>query len=352
VDQVRRGASGGEGPGSFPLLTEGKRGTKSPSGPPAAVDTFGFSFDVDEVNYEGGQVFFSGYNSPDEVMTCRQALPGGGFVSTSDARRGNGYVRAWVEASMPKRVLDSNVEALGVDEALEAGREAFREATYFVRPVMGQHFENSGIVRLDGVRDFDGVASVNELLNGLAAAPRLSRLKVRRFQDPARSAAESLRVGPKAWNGQLYDKHAETNGEAEEGRLRSEFRMHLDQLTNERAKREGFMMRRVCDVTEEKVQRLTRSTFQLCAFDREVVGKASMSEKVFGCSWLSTKEQAGLWAYLTAPTFAKRFDRKTLRKYRRFAEQLGVTMAAADEEMPDVRVALDFDSGTEVVRVA
>lgn len=111
-------------------------------------------------------------------------------------------------------------------------------------------------------------------------------------------------------------------------------------------------MRKVCDITEEKVQRMTRSTFRLCAFDREVVGKASMSEKVFGCEWLSAREQAALWAFLTAPTFSGRFHRDTVRKYRRLAESLGVTMAAAEEEMPDVRVSLDFDSGTEVVRVA
>lgn len=326
--------------------------TKCASGPPAAVDTFGFSFSVDECNYEGGQVSFLGYQSPDEVMTCRQALPGGGFVAFSDARKGHGYVRAWVEASMPKRVQEDNVEALGVDEALDAGREAYREAQYFVRPVIGQHFETSSIVRLDGVRDFDGIASVNELLNGLAAAPRLARLKVRRFQDAQRHAAESLRVGPKAWNGQLYDKHAESKGEAAEGRLRSEFRMHLDQLTSARAKQEGFVMRRVSDITEDKVQRMTRSTFRLCAFDREVMGTASMSEKVFGCDWLSSKEQMGLWAFLTAPTFSGRFHRNTARKYRRLAEELGVTMAAAEEEMPDVRVCLDFDAGTEVVRVA
>lgn len=352
MDQARRGSGSGTGSGGFPLLTEGKVHTKCAVGPQAAVDTFGFSFAVDECNYEGGQVSFLGYQSPDEVMSCRQALPGGGFVAFSDARKGNGYVRAWVEASMPKRVQEDNVEALGVEEALEAGREAYREAQFFVRPVIGQHYEKAGIVRIDGVRDFDGVASVNELLNGLAAAPRLSRLKVRRFQDAARNAAESLRVGPKAWNGQLYDKHAETKGEAAEGRLRSEFRMHRDQLESQRARKDGFMMRHVCDITEEKVQRMTRSTFSLCAFDREVVGKASMSEKVFGCEWLSTKEQTGLWAYLTAPTYSARFSRNTARKYRQLAERLGVTMAAAEEEMPDVRVSLDFDSGTEVVRVA
>lgn len=352
MDQARPGFQGPAGSARFPLLTEGKVTTKWTSGPPAGVDSFGFSFGVDEINYEGGQVFYSGFRSPDEIVTCRQDLPGGGFVSTSSARRGKGGVRAWVEASMPKRALGSNVEALGVDEALQAGREAFLEATSFVRPVMGQHFDNSALVRLDGVRDFDGISSVNELLNGLAAAPRLARLKVRRFQDSARNAAESLRVGPKAWNGQLYDKHSESKGEAEEGRLRSEFRMHRDQLMSERAKKDGFMMRLVCDVTEEKVQRLTRSTFALCAFDREVVGKASMADKVFGCEWLSTKERAGLWAYLTAPGFGGRISRTTAGKYRRIAEELGVTMAAADEEMADVRVSLDFDSGTEVVRVA
>jgi hypothetical protein len=150
----------------------------------------------------------------------------------------------------------------------------------------------------------------------------------------------------------MYDKHQETKGRAEVGRLRSEFRMHHAQLTSEWAKTEQCLMRHVSDVTEDKVRRLTRASFDRCSFDREVVGKATMAEKVFACTSLKALERNQLWAYLTAPGVAEGMSSNTRRKYRLLAQALGVTMAAAEEEMSDVFVRLDFDRGTEVVRVA
>jgi hypothetical protein len=73
---------------------------------------------------------------------------------------------------------------------------------------------------------------------------------------------------------------------------------------------------------------------------------------VFSCEDVSVREQAVLWAYLTAPGFARGLDRKTERKYRRIAKRLGVTPGAALEEAHKFTVRLDFDSGTEVLHVA
>ncbi len=325
--------------------------------PPARIDTFGFAFPIVGRDKTGGTVQTTNYGQSSvtadgeivddrEVYQCRQNLPGGGFVafsSTTDS--------AWVEASA-KRVDGSNVEALSLRDTFESAREAMREAERFVDLAQGARFEASKVIRLDAVADFDDITAMSELLNGLAAVPRMARLKVRRYQDAEANNAESLRVGPKAWNGQAYDKHAETNGEAERGRLRTEYRMHHAQLTGQWAAREGFLMRQVCDVTEDKVQRLTRATFERVSFDREVIGKASMAELVQSCEWLKPQERAQLWCYLTMPGYVSSMHRNTQRKSRAFAAELGVTMAAAEEEMADVFVRLDFDRRTEVVRVA
>ena len=45
-------------------------------------------------------------------------------------------------------------------------------------------------------------------------------------------------------------------------------------------------------------------------------------------------------------------SRPTVVKYRQLAAELGVTMAAAEEQAADVVVRLDFESGREVLRVA
>ena len=87
------------------------------------------------------------------------------------------------------------------------------------------------VVRADHVRDFDGVHHVGYVLDGLAAVPRADeRWRARRGQDTERNAAETLRVGPRAWGGTLYDKHAESPKHADVGRVRYEARLHSDQL--------------------------------------------------------------------------------------------------------------------------
>jgi hypothetical protein len=342
---------------AFPLLTEGKSEKRFHSDPPARIDTFGFSIPIFGRDMSGGNVYtsnFGGQSVSDEgelledreVTNCRQKLPGGGFVGFSTA-----HDVAWIEASA-KRCGGQNVEALSVTYCKEQMREAMREAQTFVDVGPGTVFDDAKVLRLDAVRDFDEVSAMTELLNGLAAVPRRKLLKVRRWQDAMSNHAESLRVGPGAWAANAYDKHAETKGEAAPGRLRTEFRMRHEQLTNVRARKEGYVMRQVRDVTDEKVQALTRSMFGHVAFDREVVGKAGMAEKVQGCEWLKPQERAQLWCYLTMPGYVASMSAPTARKYRDFAAQLGVTMAAAEEEMAEAFVRLDFDKGTEVRRVA
>lgn len=312
----------------------------------AQIDTLGFSFPVQDFSVVGATMTVRELGTESESRSWTRKLPGGGFLSTGIGGK------AWVEASLPKRIDGENIEALDVPEALDVAHWTYREALQFCEPVGGAPFELSKVVRLDPVRDFDGIAHVPELLNGLAAVPRSSVQKVRRFADAERNAAESLRVGPKAWGAQLYDKHAETKGVAEVGRLRFEGRFHHEQLTGQWAHKVGAVMRVIGDVSTEKVGALCSSSFSRVAFDREVVGRATVAEKVFGQNGLSSVVQDRLWCFLTAPGAAGRMHRNVAAKYRRLAADLGVTVAAAELEMAEVRVRLDFDSGREVCRVA
>ena len=296
----------------------------------------------------GGDVRIAKFGLPDQAFTVRHQLPSGGFVALGVGGR------AWVEASAKRSNPEgSNVEALPVPQALESMREAVREATAFCTPVRdGKRFELAKVVRMDPVRDFDEVAHVPELLDGLATVQRDGRWKTRRYADAEKNKAETLRVGPKAHGSTLYDKCAETKGQAPQGRLRYEARLHSDQLASEWARKNGVIMRQIGDVNSEKVGRLTVASFERAAFDREVQGRASLAAKVFGCE-LTRRQQVELWAFLTAPGVSEAMSKPTRLRYRKIAAELGVALVQAEaEEAAPVLVRLDFARGTEVLRVA
>lgn len=306
----------------------------------------------------GGRAMVHNVGQVGEMLTVSHTLPGGGFVSFGKGGK------AWVEASAKRAdEFHENVEPLTPTGAVESMREAYREALAFCTPKKSRAtgkvppFEHAEVVRLDPVRDFDGVTHHGELLDGLASVPCDPRWKVRRWQDPQRHKAESLRRGPKAWGQTLYDKHAESGGRAPEGRLRSEGRFHSAQLASRWASANGFVMRQVGDITDEKVQRLTRVSFERVGFDREVRGRASLAAKVFGCEWLTRRQMVELWAFLSAPGCAESISKNARTRYRRYADRLGVAFStmAWDEtegEVVPMLIRLDFDSGREVVRCA
>jgi hypothetical protein len=289
----------------------------------------------------------SGFGTPEADYRYRHKLPGGGFLGLGVAGK------AWLEASLPHRVGTSNVTALPVPIALEALREAYREASSYCEPVTEHVFEESKVVRLDHVRDFDGVEHVPFLLDGLAGIRRDDvRWKVQRHQDAERNRAETLRVGPRAWAGTLYDKHAESPEFASPGRLRAEFRLHSAQLTSIHARNTAGHVRLVADLEQAKLDRFTRAMFERCAFDREVGAAASVAESVRTFDGVSERERSALWAYLTMPGFAASIHPNTERKYRRIAKSLGLAVGALELAESAQVVRLDFDRGTEVLRAA
>lgn len=331
---------------TVPLLTEGKR-PKVWDRPLGTIDTLGLAVPLVSFETKGATASVSGLGTDQEQWRYRQALPSGGFMAMGVGSK------AWIEASLPKRAGDDNVQALPLVEALEVAREMVREAETFFEPEPSHRFEASELVRLDAPRDFHGVGQIGALLDGLAGVPRDKRQKTRRWSDGDRNRAETLRVGPKAWGATLYDKHVESEGKAEPGHLRYEPRMHREQLTGQWAKDQGVIMRVIEDITEEKLSGLSRAVFDRVGFDREVSAAATVAERVFdpdnGLRW---DVKGSLWAFLTAPAARAQLSKNTATKYRRLAADLGLAPVVEFADDEGLVVHLDFDRGTEVLRVA
>lgn len=222
----------------------------------ARIDTLGLSFPIVDADENGATVTVLGAGTPEQAATFRRKLPGGGFLAWGMSGT------AWVEASLPKRLGDDNVDGLVLDEALSAAEALFNEATAYVqpgvegervedltagqldpevmvwhkqrvdpdtgevlrerrlglvprpplrRPVRPVRFEECSVKRLDLVRDFDGVTAIGPLLDGLATVRQRGGHKVRRYADGEAQRAETLRVGPRtSWSCKLYDKHVES----------------------------------------------------------------------------------------------------------------------------------------------
>jgi len=325
----------------FPLSNRGESSQEMGFG---RLDTVGVAFQVGpDFRTTGATASVVQLGEVGEAWRYRHKLAGGGFLALGI----NG--KAWAEASLPKRIDGENVEAVTVPDALELLRGLVAEADeYCDRKVP---FEHAEVVRIDAVRDFQGVHHAAELLSGLANTPRPAVQKVKLFQDPERCSAETLTVGPKAWKMTGYDKHVETAGAAPEGQLRTETRLHREQLLSEHARKGGYMMGHVADITDDKVERLHRGRFELACFDREVVGVASVAAAIRRAE-LTDESKRELWCFLTMPGASELMSKNTRTRYRRLARELGVTPSAASEELPDMRVRLDYESGTEVCRVA
>lgn len=339
----------------------------------AGVDTVGVSFPIRDADLVGATVSTVGFGTPEESQTYRRQLPGGGFIAWGIGDH------AWVEASLPKRVGDHNVESLPADQAVEAIRDLYGEALNYVEAYNGDHvysragddrprllprsWQTANVKRLDLVRDFDGVTAIDSLLNGLATVKQNGRSKVRRFADADRGLAETLRVGPKSWAATLYDKYAESSNYVDSpycapGRLRFEARLRSPQLRSKDAQNIHATIAHVSDITDERVQTMTARTFQRVGFDREVAGSAQLAVAINTATDvdgdpLSSREKRELVGYLAARAMGIELDfsSNTERKYRRLAQRLGLVLT--DDTLSESFTArLDFQSGTQVLTAA
>lgn len=330
---------------------------------PAGIDTLGFSVPIEGFDPVGCEHRIMSEGTDREAHRWTRKLPGGGFIGTGVGER------AWIEASLPKRVDGENWEAVSVAEAVDLVVDLFHEACAYID--VEERFDpcDAKIVRLDLVRDFHDVDDPTPVLDGLAGVDQPGRSKVRRFADPSAHRAETLRVGPRAWGCTLYDKHVETDGKAPAGQLRFEARLHADQLGSAFARNHGGKFGTIADLMRDAGTASTPEVYWLGGSDQIAAGGARRVERQgdggsalartqrdwfdrvgFGLacngrnalagrlrtSGLSNAKQGTLWAYLTMPGFAASLHRNTRRRYRNLAIDEGFAPDWIDEDTPNV----------------
>jgi len=262
---------------------------------------------------------------------------------------------AWLEFSAPKIGTGSNVHALPLREAVEVGREVYREAGCVVTWM--DDYEHLRTNRLDLDRDFEGVEHQVPLLSGLAKLRAAYNPKTRLFPDPTKSGAMTLTRGPATrWLSTLYDKEGEARHraryapEAEKaqrqdditsarGRLRFEARLRADVLDTQR---------HIGDLAEEPLAFLRRKYFERVGYGMEVAGM-DRAVALIVASELTEAAKIQTLGYLVMESqgMPAAFGRTTVWKYRKRCEELGVT-AADMASLATTSVRLDYDTGVVI----
>jgi len=313
------------------------------------MDTIGLSFPIEKAILEPETAAVC-YTKAGEEWRYRRHLPSGGVISWGLAER------AWVEASLPKRLSGENIGGLEIENVGGVLEDLWGEASEVVEP--SGKLGEAKITRLDLVRDFDDVGSLTELAMGLSRVKQPGRALVSVVHDGDLSGALTLRIGTKtSWLGRTYDKHHETKGQAPVGRVRFEAQLRKEALQSVWAKDLGKVLRYAGHLEEVDARltaaALTRGMWERCGMDRKVCSSSKAAKVIGGARGLSEAEKYGLLGYLTgrAAGWSCHLHRHTVRKYEKLAKGLGIVMQAADVETLAYSVRLDFDSGREVLEV-
>jgi hypothetical protein len=333
----------------FPLLTEGKLFKFETPGPPEGIDHLAVTWKADEVDTRGWKATVPNWGESvfDQDVTYSRELEGGGHVFA-----GIGGVVRW-EGSLPKRAGGENVDALRLVPALTVARGVYDELAEVAE--LSVPFEEGTVTRIDLVRDFDDVDQF-ELWSAGVQAVRHDR-RVRTFRHASHEFKKALTVGASArtsWSGYCYDKHAESEGRAPEGRVRFEARLRKGSLRSEWAVKNGGKVVEVRDLTVEKLEGLRRATFRRVGFDREVLSMRGVAERVLQVEGLSDRQRMGFLGYVWGQAAGVELcSRTTAWRYEKLASELGVAVPRELlTEDAAVAVSLDYDSGRQVVRAA
>lgn len=253
----------------------------------------------------------------------------------------------------PSRVIDPDGHSLCpasqllpvLDDAMHA---AVREG-YFSPKICTVRETN--VKRLDIARDFSGVDNASHLVEGLRGVHRPWSRKVGTFSDASRGGAQTLLVGGKRSEVRLYDKNAETGGEAP-GVVRWEAQCRTNWLG-----RYGEIAK-LSDATEDRVDSLGLDRWEWSQMGQTVMSSAQVLVERVHRSDLSPTVRRNLIGYLVEQAYGLPVDASssTVAMYRRQARELGVAMAldgldAEAAESVGFGVRLDLETGTEVLCV-
>lgn len=248
----------------------------------------------------------------------------------------------------PSKVVDPEGWGLAsVGEALLSVGPAVAAVGQRMRPVW-EDPRMWSLKRIDVAKDFEGVDEAAGLIRGLGAIHRpWSRLN-QTHADPKLHGAQTLMVGSGAGVVRLYDKHAETKGDAPEGTVRWECEARA-------WAREKGHMKMLGDVDADSVELLGHERFGWSGMGAEVAGSMSrLVAVVHECDYLSSAQKRSFLGWLveqSAGVEATVSSRTTLAKYRRLQRELGIAAPCDFGAMLEVVRCLDWDSAKEVVSV-
>ncbi len=262
--------------------------------------------------------------------------------------RATGQMHGKVELN-PSRVLDGSGWGLAGAEDVEGCVErAWPAVLDLMTPLVP--VAQSRVRRLDVARDFAGVEHAGGLIRGLAPVNRPWAKRNLVHADPKRHGAQTLMVGSGAGIVRLYDKAAETKGEAPGGSVRWEAEARGDWCEK------YGEIKYLGDVTAKNCERLARDRWEWSAMGNEV-GAGSRIIDVVERSGLSDREQTMFLGWLMRQAAGRHWDasRTTLAKFRQVQRQLGIVIDPAMFENGEggrITSRLDFDSGREVLSIA
>lgn len=319
----------------------------------AGLDTVSFLVDIDAAREDGtaeSPVFVDTKRAggPGDEHRYRRVMPSGASLM-----HGVGSV-AKVEASLPKRL--GEWQPLGIDEAWGVMHELWLEASEYVTLKPGQTLDSARLSRVDCTRDVSGVLDIGQALDAFASRPLDQRWKKRRYADAEANSAQTYRVGPKAWSHVAYDKEAETAGRAPGGTLRLETRVTRDLMGSQEVIDAGAAMHRVQDLEAHRVDALSRLVIRRTGMDQKVAAMDQLAKSVMAHPLLSARERQACLGYAVQVSLGMRpeGDPKTVRKYRRVLEDLGVTPGPGCMEglTGAYSMWLDLDRGEAVYEAA
>ncbi len=256
----------------------------------------------------------------------------------------------WAKVELnPSRVWDPTGHSVATAAesvaAVDAAIARAMSESLFV-PSIGS-VEEANVKRLDVTRDFAGVTDAASLIGGLIGVHRAYGRQSMVYFDPARKGAQTLRVGGKADLVLLYDKSAETEGQAADT-------VRFESRCRGWAARYGGIAK-VSDLDDEHVDTLGWDRFDWSGMGTSVESNVGSVTARVCAMGLSDTEENGLLGYLVkrATGVPIKSSRKTQSKYRKLAREAGVAMAldGLESEGPGISVRLDAVEGRAVVEL-